>query len=32
MRGSIRKRGKGSWEITIDTGRDVATGKPPETL
>lgn len=27
MKGSIRLRSKGSWEITIDTGRDVATGK-----
>jgi len=27
MRGSIRQRTKGSWEITIDTGRDPATGK-----
>jgi len=27
MRGSIRQRSKGSWEITIDTGRDGATGK-----
>lgn len=27
MRGSIRQRTKGSWEITIDIGRDPATGK-----
>jgi len=27
MKGSIRQRSKGSWEITIDTGRDSATGK-----
>ena len=27
MKGSIRQRGKGSWEICIDTGRDPATGK-----
>ena len=27
MRGSIRQRSKGCWEITIDTGRDGATGK-----
>ena len=27
MRGSIRQRSKGSWEITIDIGRDLATGK-----
>ena len=27
MRGSIRQRSKGSWEITIDIGRDPATGK-----
>jgi len=27
MKGSIRQRSKGSWEITIDTGRDGATGK-----
>jgi integrase len=26
MTGSIRKRSKGSWEITIDTGRDPMTG------
>jgi len=23
MRGSIRRRSKGSWEIYLDTGRDV---------
>jgi integrase len=27
MKGSIRQRSKGSWEITIDIGRDPATGK-----
>ncbi|GAI62261.1 unnamed protein product [marine sediment metagenome] len=27
MEGSIRQRSKGSWEITIDAGRDPATGK-----
>jgi len=27
MRGSIRQRSKGSWEVCIDTGRDPATGK-----
>ena len=27
MKGSIRQRGKGSWEICIDTGRDPATGR-----
>ena len=27
MKGSIRQRSKGSWEITIDTGRDGAAGK-----
>jgi integrase len=27
MRGSIRRRGKGSWELTIDLGRDPATGR-----
>lgn len=27
MKGSIRQRSKGSWEITIDAGRDPATGK-----
>jgi len=27
MRGSIRKRSRASWEITIDIGRDPATGK-----
>jgi len=27
MKGSIRQRSRGSWEITIDTGRDPATGK-----
>jgi len=27
MRGSIRQRTKGSWEICIDVGRDPATGK-----
>jgi integrase len=27
MRGSIRKRGKSSWEICLDTGRDQITGK-----
>ena len=27
MKGSIRQRSKGSWEICIDTGRDPATGK-----
>ena len=27
MRGSIRQRSKGSWEITINIGRDPATGK-----
>ena len=27
MKGSIRQRSKGSWEITIDVGRDPATGK-----
>jgi integrase len=27
MRGSIRQRSKGSWEIAIDIGRDPATGK-----
>lgn len=27
MKGHIRQRSKGSWEITIDTGRDGATGK-----
>lgn len=27
MRGSIRQRSKGSWEICIDVGRDLATGK-----
>ena len=27
MRGSIRQRTRGSWEITIDIGRDPATGK-----
>ena len=27
MRGSIRQRSKGSWEICIDVGRDPATGK-----
>lgn len=27
MKGYIRQRSKGKWEITIDTGRDPATGK-----
>ena len=27
MKGYIRQRSKGSWEITIDTGRDPSTGK-----
>jgi integrase len=27
MRGSTRQRSKGSWEITVDIGRDPATGK-----
>ena len=27
MKGSLRQRSKGSWEITIDIGRDAATGK-----
>ncbi len=27
MKGSIRQRGKGSWEVCLDTGRDPATGK-----
>jgi len=27
MKGSIRQRSKGSWEICIDVGRDPATGK-----
>ena len=27
MKGSIRQRSKGSWEVCIDTGRDGATGK-----
>jgi len=27
MRGSIRQRSKGSWELCINTGRDPATGK-----
>ena len=27
MKGSIRQRSKGSWEICIDTGRDPATGR-----
>ena len=27
MRGYIRQRSKGKWEITIDTGRDPSTGK-----
>jgi len=27
MRGYIRQRSKGSWEITIDVGRDPTTGK-----
>ncbi len=27
MKGSIRQRSKGSWEVCIDTGRDSATGK-----
>ena len=27
MKGSIRQRNKGSWEITVDVGRDPATGK-----
>jgi len=27
MRGSIRQRSKGSWEVCLDTGRDPATGK-----
>ena len=27
MRGSIRQRSKGSWEICLDIGKDVATGK-----
>ena len=27
MRGSIRQRGKGSWEICVDVGRDPSTGK-----
>jgi len=27
MKGSIRQRSKGSWEVCIDTGRDLATGK-----
>ena len=27
MKGSIRQRIKGSWEICIDVGRDSATGK-----
>ncbi len=27
MRGSIRQRSKGSWEVCIDIGRDPATGK-----
>ena len=27
MKGLLRQRSKGSWEITIDIGRDAATGK-----
>ena len=27
MRGSIRQRSKGSWEVCVDIGRDPATGK-----
>jgi integrase len=27
MKGYLRKRGRGSWEITIDTGKDPSTGK-----
>jgi len=27
MKGSLRQRGKGSWEVCLDTGRDPATGK-----
>jgi len=27
MKGSIRQRSKGSWEVCLDTGRDPATGK-----
>jgi len=27
MKGSIRERSKGSWEVCLDTGRDPATGK-----
>ena len=27
MKGSIRRRSKGSWEITLDTAKDPATGK-----
>ncbi len=27
MKGSIRQRSKGSWEVCVDTGRDPATGK-----
>jgi len=27
MKGSIRQRGKGSWQICLDVGRDPATGK-----
>ena len=27
MKGSIRQRSKGSWEICLDAGRDPATGK-----
>ena len=27
MKGSIRQRSKGSWEVCIDTGRDPTTGK-----
>ena len=27
MRGHIRRRSKGSWEITVDIGSDPVTGK-----
>lgn len=27
MAGSIRRRGKGSWEVTVDLGRDPSTGR-----
>ena len=27
MRGHIRKRSKGSWEIAIDVGKDPSTGR-----